>query len=130
MKIEVELHSDFADRIVIASLKQSISYLNHDHDDYMRRCILQTLSFYLNSTEFEEFERSLLNEDVEEALRVQAKEIELDNTYPPDAPSDFPKEETLEWKAAEEIKRLRLMVDDLTNPLWEEKIVNESRFDG
>lgn len=129
MKIEVELHSDFADRIVIASLKQSISYLTHDHDDYMRRCVLQTLSFYLNSTEFEEFERSLLNEDVEEALRVQAKEIELDNT-PPDAPSDFPKEETLEWKAAEEIKRLRLMVDELVNHRWEEKIVNESRFDG
>ena len=130
MKIEVELHSDFADRIVIASLKQSISYLTHDHDDYMRRCVLQTLSFYLNSTEFEEFERSLHDEDIEEALRVQAKETELDNTYPPDAPSDFPKEETLEWKAAEEIKRLRLMVDELVNHRWEEKIVNESRFDG
>jgi len=130
MKIEVELHSDFADRIVIASLKQSISYLTHDHDADMRRCVLQTLSFYLNSTEFEEFERSLRDEDIEEALRVQAKETELDNTYPPDAPSDFPKEETLEWKAAEEIKRLRLMVDELVNHRWEEKIVNESRFDG
>lgn len=130
MKIEVELHSDFADRIVIASLKQSISYLNHDHDDHLRRCILQTLSFYLNSTEFEEFERSLRDEDIEEALRVQAKAIELDSTYPPDAPPDFPKEEMLEWKAAEEIRRLRLMVDELTNHRWEEKIVNESRFDG
>lgn len=129
MKIEVELHSDFADRIVIASLKQSILYLTHDHDDYMRRCILQTLSFYLNSTEFEEFERTLRDEYVEEALRVQAKAIELDNA-PPDAPSDFPKEQTLEWKAAEEIKRLRLMVNELTNHRWEEKIVNESRFDG
>jgi len=130
MKMEVELHSDFADRIVIASLKQSMSYLPHDHDDYMRRCILQTLSFYLNSPEFEEFKRTLRDEDIEEALRVQAKETALDNTYPPDAPSDLPKEDTLEWKAAEEIRRLRNKVDELTNHRWEEKIVNESRFDG
>lgn len=133
MKIEVELHSDFADDLVIASLKQSLSYLRHEHDEYMRRCVLQTLSFYMNSEEFATFERSLTGdnaEDIEEALRVQAKEIELDSTYPPDAPSDFLKEDTLEWKAAEEIRRLRLMVDELTNHRWEEKIVNDSRFDG
>ena len=132
MKIEVDLHSDYADQIVIASLKKSLSYLSAGDDD-LRRCIMQSLSFYLSTEDFAVFERSLTRdnaEDIEEALRVQAKETELDSTYPPDAPSDFPKEDTLEWKAAEEIRRLRLMVDELTNHRWEEKIVNDSRFDG
>ena len=131
MKIEVDPYSDYADQIVIASLKKSLSYLSAGDDD-LRWCIMQSLSFYLSTEDFAVFERSLTRdnaEDIEEALRVQAKEIELDSAYPPDAPSDFPKEDTLEWKAAEEIRRLRLMVDELTNRRWEEKIVNDSRFD-
>lgn len=122
MKIEVELHSDYADQIVIASLKKSLSYLSAGEDD-LRRCIMQSLSFYLSASDFAVFERSLSGEDIEEALREQARVRHLEFF-------GDPKEKTLEWKAADEIQRLRNLIDELTQKRCEEEIVSQSRFDG
>ncbi len=122
MKIEVDLHSDYADQIVIASLKKSLSYLSAGDDD-LRRCIMQSLSFYLSAEDFAVFERSLSGEDIEEALREQARVRHLEFF-------GDPKEKTLEWKAADEIQRLRNLIDELTQKRCEEEIVSQSRFDG
>jgi hypothetical protein len=122
MKIEVDLHSDYADQIVIASLKKSLSYLSAGDDD-LRRCIMQSLSFYLSASDFAVFERSLSVEDIEEALREQARVRHLEFF-------GDPKEKTLEWKAADEIQRLRNLIDELTQKRCEEEIVSQSRFDG
>tara|TARA_R110000772_G_scaffold70420_4_gene154879 strand:- start:4611 stop:4979 length:369 start_codon:yes stop_codon:yes gene_type:complete len=122
MKVEVELGSDYADRIVIASLKKSLSYLSAGDDD-LRRCIMQSLSFYLSAEDFAVFERSLSDEDIEEALREQARVRHLEFF-------GDPKEKTLEWKAADEIQRLRNLIDELTQKRYEEEIVSPSRFDG
>ena len=122
MKIEVELHSDDADQIVVASLKKSLSYLSAGDDD-LRRCIMQSLSFYLSASDFAVFERSLSDEDIEEALREQARVRHLEFF-------GDPKEETLEWKAADEIQRLRNLIDELTQKRCEEEIVSPSRFEG
>ena len=122
MKIEVDLHSDYADQIVIASLKKSLSYLSAGDDD-LRRCIMQSLSFYLSTEDFAVFERSLSGEDIEEALREQARVRHLEFF-------GDPKEKTLEWKAADEIQRLRNLIDELTQKRCEEEIVDQSRFDG
>jgi hypothetical protein len=122
MKIEVDLHSDYADQIVIASLKKSLSYLSAGDDD-LRRCIMQSLSFYLSAEDFAVFERSLSDEDIEEALREQARVRHLEFF-------GDPKEKTLEWKAADEIQRLRNLIDELTQKRCEEEIVDQSRFDG
>lgn len=122
MKIEVDLHSDYADQIVIASLKKSLSYLSAGDDD-LRRCIMQSLSFYLSTEDFAVFERSLSDEDIEEALREQARVRHLEFF-------GDPKEKTLEWKAADEIQRLRNLIDELTQKRCEEEIVDQSRFDG
>tara|TARA_B110000211_G_scaffold199406_1_gene229810 strand:- start:671 stop:1039 length:369 start_codon:yes stop_codon:yes gene_type:complete len=122
MKIEVDLHSDYADRIVIASLKKSLSYLSAGDDD-LRRCIMQSLSFYLSASDFAVFERSLSDEDIEEALREQARVRHLEFF-------DDPKEKTLEWKAADEIQRLRNLIDELTQKRCEEEILGQSRFEG
>jgi hypothetical protein len=122
MKIEVDLHSDYADQIVIASLKKSLSYLSAGDDD-LRRCIMQSLSFYLSAEDFTVFERSLSDEDIEEALREQARVRHLEFF-------GDPKEKTLEWKAADEIQRLRNLIDELTQKRCEEEIVDQSRFDG
>ena len=122
MKIEVDLHSDYADQIVIASLKKSLSYLSAG-DDELRRCIMQSLSFYLSASDFAVFERSLSVEDIEEALREQARVRHLEFF-------GDPKEKTLEWKAADEIQRLRNLIDELTQKRCEEEIVSQSRFDG
>ena len=122
MKIEVDLHSDYADRIVIASLKKSLSYLSAGDDD-LRRCIMQSLSFYLSAEDFAVFERSLSGEDIEEALREQARVRHLEFF-------GDPKEKTLEWKAADEIQRLRNLIDELTQKRCEEEIVSPSRFEG
>jgi hypothetical protein len=123
MKIEVELHSDYADRIVIASLKKSLSYLSAGRDNDLRRCIMQSLSFYLSADDFAVFERSLSVEDIEEALREQARVRHLEFF-------GDPKEETLEWKAADEIQRLRNLIDELTQKRCEEEIVGQYRFEG
>lgn len=122
MKIEVELHSDYADQIVIASLKKSLSYLSAGDDD-LRRCFMQSLSFYLSASDFAVFERSLSGEDIEEALREQARVRHLEFF-------GDPKEKTLEWKAADEIQNLRNLIDELTQKRCEEEIVSQSRFDG
>jgi hypothetical protein len=122
MKIEVDLHSDYADQIVIASLKKSLSYLSAGDDD-LRWCIMQSLSFYLSTEDFAVFERSLSDEDIEEALREQARVRHLEFF-------GDPKEKTLEWKAADEIQRLRNLIDELTQKRCEEEIVDQSRFDG
>tara|TARA_R110000824_G_scaffold90549_4_gene221089 strand:+ start:367 stop:735 length:369 start_codon:yes stop_codon:yes gene_type:complete len=122
MKIEVDLHSDYADRIVIASLKKSLSYLSAGDDD-LRRCIMQSLSFYLSASDFAVFERSLSGEDIEEALREQARVRHLEFF-------GDPKEKTLEWKAADEIQRLRNLIDELTQKRCEEEILGQSRFEG
>lgn len=123
MKIEVDLHSDYADRIVIASLKKSLSYLSDGRDDDLRRCIMQSLSFYLSADDFAVFERSLSVEDIEEALREQARARHLEFF-------GDPKEKTLEWKAADEIQRLRNLIDELTQQRCEEEILSQSRFEG
>ena len=123
MKIEVDLHSDYADRIVIASLKKSLSYLSDGRDDDLRRCIMQSLSFYLSADDFAVFERSLSVEDIEEALREQARVRHLEFF-------GDPKEKTLEWKAADEIQRLRNLIDELTQQRCEEEILSQSRFEG
>ena len=122
MKIEVDPYSDYADQIVIASLKKSLSYLSAGDDD-LRRCIMQSLSFYLSAEDFAVFERSLSGEDIEEALREQARVRHLEFF-------GDPKEKTLEWKAADEIQRLRNLIDELTQKRCEEEIVDQSRFDG
>lgn len=122
MKIEVDPYSDYADQIVIASLKKSLSYLSAGDDD-LRRCIMQSLSFYLSAEDFAVFERSLSDEDIEEALREQARVRHLEFF-------GDPKEKTLEWKAADEIQRLRNLIDELTQKRCEEEIVDQSRFDG
>ena len=122
MKIEVDPYSDYADQIVIASLKKSLSYLSAGDDD-LRWCIMQSLSFYLSAEDFAVFERSLSDEDIEEALREQARVRHLEFF-------GDPKEKTLEWKAADEIQRLRNLIDELTQKRCEEEIVDQSRFDG
>ena len=122
MKIEVDPYSDYADQIVIASLKKSLSYLSAGDDD-LRWCIMQSLSFYLSTEDFAVFERSLSDEDIEEALREQARVRHLEFF-------GDPKEKTLEWKAADEIQRLRNLIDELTQKRCEEEIVDQSRFDG